>query len=151
MLGNSGERGLMKKIILIVLSVVLLVACGKKEVKQVSPDAKLSSEAFTLVEKIREAYVSKDLVTIQQNSTEAGYRDIMTNRNPFDSVSLTFTPRWVEIEKDQTTINVTWKSKWTAAGKTTSDRGMAVIILEGTPLKVSKIVRGNPFVYPEQQ
>lgn len=141
----------MKKIILVVLSVVLLFACGKKEVKQVSPDAKLSSEAFTLVEKIREAYVSKDLVTIQQNSTEAGYRDIMSNRSPYDSVSLTFTPRWVEIEKDQTTINVTWKSKWTAAGKTASDRGMAVIILEGAPLKVSKIVRGNPFVYPEQQ
>lgn len=140
----------MKKIVLILMAMALLVACGKKEVKQVSLDSKVTSEAFVLIEKVRDAFVKKDLVTIQQNSTEGGYRDIMSNRKAYDSVELTFTPRWVEIEKDQTILNVTWKSRWTTSGKSATDRGMAVVILEGAPLKVAKIVRGNPFVYPQQ-
>lgn len=140
----------MKKILLVLAAMMLLISCGKKEVKQVSADSKISSEAFELVEKIRDAYVKKDLVTIQQNATETGYRDIMTNRKPYDSVELVFTPRWVEIERDQTILNVTWKSTWSISGKAAADRGMAVIIMEGRPLKVSRILRGNPFVLPEQ-
>jgi len=140
----------MKKTFLILIAVMMLAACGKKEVKQVSADSMVSTEAFELAEKLRAAFVKKDLVTIQQNSTETGYRDIMSNRRPYDSVELTFTPRWVEIEKDQTVLNVTWKSKWTTAGKAASDRGMAVIVMEGRPLKVSRILRGNPFLYPGQ-
>ncbi len=140
----------MKKSVLLIFAVLLLFSCGKKEVKQVSLDSKISIEVFDLAEKIRNAFVKKDLLTIQQNSTEAGYRDIMANKKPFDSVELIFTPRWVEIDKEQTTLNVTWKSRWTAAGKTAADRGMAVMVLEGRPPKVSKILRGNPFIYPEQ-
>ncbi|MDA8077587.1 MAG: hypothetical protein M0Z79_01490 [Nitrospiraceae bacterium] len=140
----------MRKSVLAVFVVLLLFSCGKKEVKQVSLDSKISVEAFDLVEKIRDAFIKKNLVVIQQNSTEAGYRDIMANKKPYDSVELTFTPRWVEIEKEQTTLNVTWKSKWTVSGKTVADRGMAVMVLEGRPLKVSKILRSSPFIYPEQ-
>jgi hypothetical protein len=126
-----------------------MFACGKKEVKPVSEESKSSIEAFALTEKIKTAFINKDLTAIQAVSTEDGYRDATTNRKPFDSVDLTFTPRWVEIEDSKLFVNVSWKSKWTASGNSTEDRGMAVFVMEGKPLKLSKILRANPFIFPE--
>jgi hypothetical protein len=129
---------------------VLLFSCGSKDVKPVSPESKVSLEAFALVETIRTAFVKNDLLTLQNNSTPEGYRDITVNRRLYDSVDLTFTPRWVEIEGSQTTLNVAWKGRWIASGKAFADRGMAVFLLEGRPLKISKILRGNPFIFSEK-
>jgi hypothetical protein len=47
-------------------------------------------------------------------------------------------------------LNITWKSKWTVQGKQLEDRGMAVFVMEGRPLKLSRIMRANPFVAPQQ-
>lgn len=129
---------------------VLLFSCSSKEVKPVSPESKISLEAFALAETIRTAFIKNDLLTLQDNSIPEGYKDITINRRPLDSVDLTFTPRWVEIESNQVTLNVAWKSRWTASGKVFADRGMAVFVLEGRPLKISKILRGNPFVFSER-
>ena len=139
----------MKKILLFLLACMLLVSCGKKEVKQVSPDSKLTLEAFSLAETIRQAYMVKDSITLQKNSTETGLKDIMANTRGYDSVDFTFTPRWVDMEKNQLQVNVSWKSTWVVSGKKLDERGMAVFLMEGTPLKVSKILRANPFVRPE--
>jgi hypothetical protein len=65
-------------------------------------------------------------------------------------VELDFTPRWVEIEKSKVYLNVAWKGAWVVGKETVRERGMAVFLFEGTPLKLSKIVRGNPFKYPEK-
>ena len=127
---------------------LLLLSCSSKEVKQASPESKLSLEAFALAETIRTAFIKNDLPTLQDNSTPEGYKAITINRKPFDSIDLAFSPKWVEIEATQTTLNVAWKSRWVASGKTITDRGMAVFVLEGRPLKLSKIVRGNPFILP---
>jgi len=144
------ERGVMKKTSLILLVVLLLAACGgKKEVKAVSPESATYTEAATLAETIRSAFVSNDRVTLQKNSTEQGYRDITSSKKMFDQLELTFTTRWFEIEQDQVLLNVSWKSVWINAGKKTEDRGMAVLMMEGKPLKVSKVLRANPFIYPE--
>ena len=139
----------MKKIVLFMMLFTLLAACGKKEVKQVSPESKLTMEAFALAEKIRDAFVIKDVITLQKNSTDAGFKDMMSNAKGYDSVEITFTPRWVDMENNQIDLNVSWKSTWAVAGKKKEERGMAVFLIEGTPLKVSKILRGNPFVTPE--
>ncbi len=140
----------MKKIVLLFCAALMLFACGKKEVKPVSVESKTSMEAFALAETIRTAFVTNDKETIRQDSTPEGYRDIEANTRGFDSVELAFTPRWVDIDGADVTLNVSWKSVWTIAGKKTEDRGMAVIQMEGKPLKVSKILRGNPFVTPAQ-
>ena len=139
----------MKKILLLVLVGVMLVSCGKKEVKPVSQESKITMEAFALAETIKNAFVVKDNITLKKNSTESGYKDIASNTRSFDSVELTFTPRWVDIENDQLHVNISWKSTWVVAGKSTAERGMAVFVMEGTPLKISNILRGNPFVMPE--
>ena len=136
---------------LLLLLMLVLVACGgKKEVKPVSPESATYTEAAILAETVRAAFVNNDRVALQKNSTEEGYRDITANKKLPDQVELTFTPRWFEIEQNQVNLNISWKSIWTNAGKRTEDRGMTIFVMEGRPLKVSKILRANPFIYPEQ-
>jgi len=141
----------MKKVLLLLFVGVLLVSCGKKEVKQVSQESKLTQEAFTLTETVKNAFMVKDNITLKKSSTEEGYRDITTNTREYERVELTFTPRWVDIEGNQLHLNISWKSTWVASGRSTEERGMAVFVMEGIPLKISKVLRGNPFVFPVQQ
>jgi hypothetical protein len=136
---------------LCLLALVLALACsGKKEVKQVSPESKLTLEAFSVAEGVRAAYVRKDFPAIKEISTADGYREIIDSIKHFDSVELTFTPKWVEIDKSLVQLNVAWKGTWTVEGETDAERGMAVFLFEGQPLKFSKVLRGNPFKYPER-
>ena len=141
----------MKKILLLLLAGAMLVSCGKKEVKQVSHESKMTMEAFALAETIKNAFIVNDNITLKKNSTESGYKDITANAKVFDSVEITFTPRWVDIENNQLHVNISWKSTWIVSGRSIAERGMAVFVMEGTPLKVSSILRANPFIYPEQQ
>lgn len=135
----------------ILFAAIFIFSCGKKEVKIASQESKTAEESFGLAEKIRDAFIKNDRDAIRQNTTESGYKDVTINRKSYESVELDFTPRWVEIEKDKVMLNVTWKSKWTAAGKKSEDRGMAVFVMEGKPLKLSGILRTTPFTFPEQQ
>ena len=140
----------MKKIVLLLLASLLLLSCGgKKEVKQVTQESKAATEAFGVAETIRNAFVKKDSATIQRNATEAGFKDITAGRQVFDSVDITFTPRWVEIEGDKILVNISWKSTWMRSGIKSDERGMAVFVMEGNPLKVTKILRANPFILRE--
>lgn len=141
----------MKKIISIFFLAVMLISCGgKKEVKQVSQESRTATEAFAVAESVKNAFIKRDVTSIQSNSTDAGFRDITANKKGYDSVELTFTPRWVEIEGNQLFVNIAWKSTWTVSGRKSEERGMAVFVMEGTPLRVSKIMRANPFIFPEQ-
>ena len=141
----------MRRTALFLFVFIVLISCGKKEVKPVSQESKISQEAFALAEKVRDAFIKNDRATLQQISTEKGYRDVTASSKSFETVELIFTPRWVEIEPNQNVMmNVTWKSKWTSAGKKLEDRGMAVFVLEGRPLKLAGILRANPFIFPEQ-
>lgn len=148
---KSRFQNLRKLCYLFPLLLIFVAACGgKKEVKQVSQESKISQEAFSLAEKLCAAYVKKDFSTVQELSTSDGYGAFIKSIKHFDSVDLTFTPRWVEIEKSVVNLNVAWKGTWTVGEETVSERGMAVFLLEGKPLKLSRIIRGNPFKYPER-
>jgi hypothetical protein len=142
----------MRKTALILLLTFLMVpfSCGKKEVKPPSQDSKTAEEAFAVSESIREAFIKNDSDTLLKDSTESGFKDITSGRRSYESVELEFTPRWVDIEQTQVMVNIAWKSKWTVAGKQVEDRGMAIFVMEGKPLKLAKILRANPFVAPEQ-
>jgi hypothetical protein len=140
---------MMKKILLILLVGVMLISCGKKEVKPVSQESKMTLEAFALAETVKNAFIVKDDITLKKSSTEEGYRDITKNTRGYDRVEFTFTPRWVEIENNQLNVNISWKSTWVVSGKSTEERGMAVFVMDGVPLKITKILRVNPFVMPE--
>lgn len=143
----------MRKIVLFLiglLAVTFLFSCGKKAVKPPSQESKTAEEAFALSEVIRDAFIRNDRDTIQKNTTEDGYKAVTANKKAYESLDLSFTPRWVEIEQTKVILNVTWKGTWTAAGKKTEDRGMTVLVMEGKPLKLSGVLRTNPFIFPEQ-
>lgn len=138
------------KLISIFFILFAFVSCGKKEVKTASYEAKISQEAFSLAETLRAAYVKRDFSAIAEISTQEGYRNILDNIRHFDTAELTFTPKWVELEKQKIYLNIAWKGTWVVSGETTRERGMAVFLFEGTPLKLSRVVRGSPFIYPER-
>lgn len=131
-----------------IIMAVFIAACGKKEVKKVSEDSRIATEAFTLAETIRAAYANRDLSAIEKNSTRDGARAIIGGIKAFDSVDLTFNPAWVEIDGDTVHLNVSWKGIWKRGGKTVEERGMAVFVLKGSPLKADNVLRANPFRYP---
>ena len=134
----------------ILFAAAVLFSCSKKEVKVASQESKTAEEVFALTEKIRDAFIKNDRETIRRYSTDSGYKEITANKKPYESVELTFTPRWVEIEQTKVMLNVAWKSSWTAGGKKAEDRGMSVFVTEGRPLRLSGILRTNPFIFPEQ-
>lgn len=139
----------MKKTALICCILLILVSCGKKEVRPESQESRTALAAFHLADKIRHDFIEKDLAAIRKNSTEKGYEDITSGNASFDSLELNFTPRWVEIDRNnKVVLNVSWTSNWVIGGKTKQDRGMAVFVMQGVPLKLSAIKRSNPFVPP---
>lgn len=138
------------KIMLVFVILSILSACGgKKEVKQVSMESKIAQEAVSVMESIRELYVKKSLPPIVERATQEAYKEIIDSIKHFDSAELTFTPRYVEIDQTKVYLNIAWKGTWSIGKETFRERGMAVFLLEGRPLRLSKILRGNPFKYPE--
>jgi uncharacterized protein (UPF0333 family) len=137
------------RFILFLVAMLLFVACGKKEVKPVSAESQLAQEAFELADSIKKAYVKKDKSTLEEYTTPDGYRELVSTMKNFDSAELTFTPTWVEIRDSQVSLNISWKGTWTVRGKDTNESGLAVFLLEGSPLKLSRVQRENPFRQPE--
>jgi hypothetical protein len=130
--------------------IFFLLSCGKQEVKPVSGESKIAQEAFKLAEVIKNAYVKNDRLTIERNSTKEGYQELIGAMKRFDNAELFLTPRKVDIEEDSTVyLSLTWNGTWTVGGKRTENRGMAIFVMEGKPLKLSRILRENPFIQPE--
>ena len=135
--------------LLTVSCLFLLSACGGKEAKKVSPESLLAQEAFELAETLKSAYVEKDRSRLESHSTESGYRELIGSMKNFDSADLSFTPTWVEIQDSNVHLTVSWKGTWSMKGKNTEERGLAVFVFEGKPLKLSQVQRSNPFRQPE--
>jgi len=135
--------------LLVCFVLLLLVSCGKKEVKPVSPESKLAQEAFQLAEKLKEAYINKDKAVLEENTTADGYKELIRTVRYFDKTDLTFTPTWVEIKESTVSLTVSWKGTWTIGGKMNEERGLAIFILEGQPLKLVMVQRENPFSQPQ--
>ena len=129
--------------------VLLMISCGKKEVKPVSPESKLAQEAFQLTETLRQAYIKNNRSTLEDNSTNDGYREVIGAMKKFDKAELTFTSTWVEIKDSSVYLSVSWKGVWTVGAKSREERGLAILVLEGTPLKLARVQRDNPFRQPE--
>jgi hypothetical protein len=138
-----------KALILLLIAVLPLLSCGKKEVKKVTDESKTAQEAIVLAEEIKEAYLKRDLAVIEKNTTKEGYRELLGAIKRFDKAELTFSPKWVEIEKTSVSMKIAWSGKWFVGGQTTEERGTAIFIFEGSPLKLSRILRANPFRQPE--
>lgn len=138
----------MKKIFMTIPALIFLLSgCG--EVKTVTEESKIAQEAFGVAAEIREAYVKKDLSTIEKNSTKDGYRQILISMKKFDSADLVFTYKWVDINQTIVTVKVAWKGTWMMSGQQTEEQGTALFVFEGKPLLLSRIRNANPFLQPE--
>ena len=126
-----------------------LISCGKKEVKEVSEASLIAQEAFQLAETIKNAYLDDNRKVIERNTTPEGYRELIGEIKNFESAELEFVPTWVEIDGTVVTLTVSWKGTWVASGGTKEDRGLAVFVMEGQPLKVAQVLRASPFRQPE--
>jgi hypothetical protein len=133
----------------LIVLVMVVISCGKKEVKKVSEDSKMAVEAFDVAEKIKEAYIKKNFTAIEEHTTKDGARSILASMKGFDSVELEFNPVLIEIEGDLLHLYISWNGIWQKSGKTTEESGLAAFVLKGKPLKLDNILRANPFVYPE--
>jgi len=71
----------MKRVIIVALAVLMVVACGKKEVKKESEDSKTATEAMSVVQSLREAYVANNPKLIEGYTTKEGYRTIVSTSN----------------------------------------------------------------------
>lgn len=128
---------------------MLMISCGKKEVKPVSQESKLAQEAFQVAETLKNAYVKNDRGTLEESSTKDGYRELIGVMKKFDKAELTFTSTWVEIKDSSVYLSVSWKGAWTVGTKSSEERGLAIFVLEGSPLKLARVQRDNPFRQPE--
>ena len=133
-----------------IILLVLVSACGgKKTVKKVTPDSVMTTEAFAVAEKLREAYLKNDRTEIQKNTTRAGYLSMVNSLKSFDSAELSFTPMLVEIFGDTVHVYISWNGTWKRGNKIIEDRGLGDFILTEKPLKLDQIMRENPFSRPE--
>jgi hypothetical protein len=141
----------MKRLTVLLLTMLLVAACTTKE-KRPSPDSLLSVEAFGIANGMKDAYVEKDFRRLEKYCTKEGYDSILRDIRKFESVELEFTPRWVEIKKDgDLYLNVSWSGTWKLKNDIAHERGMAVFVLVGKPLRLSRIIRGSPFNRPERR
>ncbi|MDI6744818.1 MAG: hypothetical protein QMD07_05510 [Thermodesulfovibrionales bacterium] len=138
-----------KPLILLLIVSFALLSCGKKEVKKVTEESKTAQEAIALAEEIKEAYLKRDLAAMEKNTTKEGYRELLGAIKSFDKAELTFSPKWVEMDKAAVSMKIAWSGKWIVSGETIEERGTALFIFEGSPLKLSRVLRANPFKQPE--
>ncbi|MBI4824541.1 MAG: hypothetical protein HY805_09990 [Nitrospirae bacterium] len=139
----------MKKILLISGIILLLSSCEKEAVKPPSEDSLIAQEAFGLADSLRSLYEGKDFEGLKDYATEQGYNDIKKDLAEFKGVSLSFTPRLVEIKAEAVYLNISWQASWSINGKVKEAKGMAVFELTGSPLKLNRIIRASPFKIPD--
>lgn len=140
----------MKKFLAVIAVLLLFVAaCSKKDVKPVSADSKLATEAFALAEKVRTAYVSRNMSALQSLMTADGFQTVSSSMRNFDSVELEFKPMLVDMRDGVVSLYVSWTGTWSYRGQKYEERGLASFVLKGTPLKLDNVLRASPFRYPQ--
>ncbi|MGC9046264.1 MAG: hypothetical protein C0186_04175 [Thermodesulfovibrio aggregans] len=139
----------MKKVIILLLILLVFGCGGKKQVKPTSEEYSYTTQAFKIVDEIRQAYQNKDNSGIRKHCSESAYREIIASIRPFDRAELEFTPVFAEMFADGFRLYVSWNGKWSYLGKETEERGLAIFLIKGNPPQVEKILRGNPFRYPD--
>lgn len=142
-------RGYMKRIALLLIALVVFISCSSKDVKQETDESKTAKEAFAVAEAVRDAYLKRDLSAIENNTTKEGYREMLGAIKNFDKAELLFSHKWVEIDKGVVSLKIAWSGTWVVSGQASEERGTAIFVFEGSPLKLSRILRTNPFRQPE--
>ena len=120
------------------------------DVKKPTEDSIIAMEALDIVEELRKAYSSRDFSSMARFSTGDAYRGIAASLKSFDKVDLTFTPKWMEIDREGAKVEmlVAWKGTWSVGDKSQEKDGTVLFIIAGKPLKLQGVERLSPFSQP---
>ncbi|MBF0459615.1 MAG: hypothetical protein HQK99_17140 [Nitrospirae bacterium] len=138
----------MRKTVLFFLFIVIISSCSKKEVKVQPGDSIRARAAIEQLQKIREYYVSKDAEGLRSMTTSEGFKTVAANMNNFDSAELKLSIRWVDIKDNSTVVLAAWDGQWKQSSQSMTEKGTAMFVFTGTPLKLDAILRDSPFNYP---
>jgi hypothetical protein len=128
------------------LLLLLSAACSSEVKKTPPPEALTAEKAFTLAEEIKDAFVSKNSLTLKGLCTESLYGELSPLITKFRDLKLDFTMRWVDIDTSGTVhLYVAWKRKAERQNEAISDSGMAVFVIKNDPFLADEILRENPF------
>ena len=150
--GTLISRGSSKTVraVCIVALCFFFAACGGgKETKKVSEESRLATEAFALAETLRNAYLKNNRRVLKKHATQDAYRELIGAVKEFDRAELSFTPTWVDIFDSTVHLTVSWKGVWTVNEEMFEERGSALFVFEGRPLRLAQVQRENPFRQPE--
>ncbi|KJU86288.1 lipoprotein [Candidatus Magnetobacterium bavaricum] len=139
-------RLFMKKVLLVLLFVLL--SCGKSEVKVTPDESKIAGSAMEVIQQIRQMYQDHNKSALKELSTQEGYLGYLSATKDFDTASLTFTSKWVDVKDSTVEVNVTWKGSWKKGDTVSNEKGLCTFVLTRQPMKLLQILRENPFNYP---
>ncbi len=142
-------RNLLSLIFAAIMLAALAAGCSG-DAKKPTEDSIIAMEAMSLVESLRKTYETREFSAMARFCTNEAYRSIAGSLKSFDSVELSFTPKWVEINRDGDAVEVlvSWKGIWVTGDKSQERDGTVLFSIGGDPLKVREIDRLSPFSQP---
>ena len=130
---------------------LVLLACGSQE-KRPSQDVLLAEQATKHIERLRSEYASMSMSGLEALCSAEAYEAIERDlgKNAHSPSTLEFVPEWVEISVDGTIeVRVGWSGTWTlSGGEEARDKGKAVFVLGGRPMRLQKLKGASPFAAP---
>ena len=118
---------------------------GKKKLKSYRR-IKNSSEAIAPAEEIKEAYLKRDLAVIERTQQKK-VQELLGAIKRFDKAELTFSSKWVEIEKTSVSIKIAWSGKMGCRRETAESAAPRYSYLKGAS-ETKPHSQGNPFRQP---
>lgn len=137
-------------IILIMVLALSVVSCGgkKKKTKHEPMESKIAKDAIDTVNSLKNAYESIDTNMARRLTTSKGFDQYKKSLKAFQNVELSFTTKWVDIDRHVIKVYMAWDGTWTASGYNTSETGLAVFVMKGSPPVIDEVLRANPFAQP---
>jgi len=141
----------MKKFFINMIIIMFIVSCGgKKEIKQLPSEVKDVKKAFEIIDKIKNAYTKKDMITLKKFTTKKCYLYLISSIKEFDKVKLNFVPQWVDIKNNNIIIiYIEWNGIWKIKNKQYRKNGFVVFKILTSSFQLDEILRANPFSQPE--
>ncbi|GMR03329.1 MAG: hypothetical protein BMS9Abin21_163 [Thermodesulfovibrionia bacterium] len=133
-----------KTCITLIIFVSIFLGCSSKAKVKPSADSKLTIEALNSIDTLKTAYEGKDWDAFRSRLAPVLTRKI-SKEPSFEKTELSFSPRMVDINNSDVMVSLNWMGEWVISGKEKRDRGVAVFVFEGTPLKLIRIDGDNPF------
>ncbi len=124
--------------------VSVFLGCNSKENVKPSADSNLTIEALNSIDTLKTAYEGKDRDAFRSRLAPV-LAAKTSNELSFEKAELSFSPRMVDINNSEVMVSLNWMGEWVIRGKVRRDRGIAVFVFGGTPLKLIRIDGDNPF------